>query len=79
MSSSCRPCAALCQLNVTADKQANLCAAQELLEEAKRRGACMAFLPEAFDYIGSSREETLALSETLAGHTMTRYTQMARY
>ncbi|XP_051924960.1 deaminated glutathione amidase [Hippocampus zosterae] len=78
MSSACRPCAALCQLSVTADKQANLCAAQDLLEEAKQRGACMAFLPEAFDYIGSGREETLELSETLAGHTITRYTQMAR-
>ncbi|XP_061619640.1 deaminated glutathione amidase isoform X1 [Phyllopteryx taeniolatus] len=78
MSSSRHPRAALCQLSVTADKRANLCAARELLEEAKRRGASMAFLPEAFDYIGSGREETLGLSETLAGETMTQYTQMAR-
>ncbi|XP_077401382.1 deaminated glutathione amidase [Vanacampus margaritifer] len=78
MSSSCPPRAALCQMNVTADKRANLRAAQELLEEAKRRGANMAFLPEAFDYIGSSREETLALSETLLGDTMMQYALMAR-
>nr|XP_061806780.1 deaminated glutathione amidase-like [Nerophis lumbriciformis] len=78
MSSSVHPLAALCQLCVTADKQANLCTARGLLEEAKRRGALVAFLPEAFDYIGSSREETLALSETLTGDTVTQYAEMAR-
>ncbi|KAM9833821.1 deaminated glutathione amidase isoform 3-T3 [Syngnathus typhle] len=78
MSSSHHPRAALCQLSVTADKLANFCTTRELLEEAKRRGAAMAFLPEAFDYIASSREETLELSETLAGDTIAQYAQLAR-
>ncbi|XP_061921515.1 deaminated glutathione amidase isoform X1 [Entelurus aequoreus] len=78
MSNCGRPLAAVCQLNSTPDKKANLCAAKELLEEAAQQGASVAFLPEAFDYIGSSQEETLALSESLEGHTMTRYSQMAR-
>nr|XP_057924366.1 deaminated glutathione amidase isoform X2 [Doryrhamphus excisus] len=78
MSSSGWPLAAVCQMNATPDKQANLCAAKELLEEAAQRGASMAFLPEAFDYIGSSHEETLALSESLEGNTMMQYSQMAR-
>ncbi|XP_077598314.1 deaminated glutathione amidase isoform X2 [Stigmatopora nigra] len=78
MSARGHPLAALCQLSVGADKQANLSAARGLLEEAKRRGALMAFLPEAFDYVGSSREETLALSETLAGDTLTHYAGLAR-
>lgn len=38
----------------------------------------MVFLPEAFDYVGSSREETLLLSESLTGDTMSQYTQLAR-
>ncbi|XP_061664445.1 deaminated glutathione amidase isoform X1 [Syngnathoides biaculeatus] len=78
MSSSRHPLAALCQLSATADKRANLRTAQKLLEEAKRRGARMAFLPEGFDYIGSSAAETLGLAETLAGETVAQYTQMAR-
>ncbi|XP_077444951.1 deaminated glutathione amidase isoform X3 [Stigmatopora argus] len=78
MSACGHPLAALCQLSVTADKPANLSAARGLLEEAKRRGALMAFLPEAFDYIGSSPEETLALSETLEGDTLTQYARLAR-
>ncbi|XP_054608742.1 deaminated glutathione amidase isoform X2 [Dunckerocampus dactyliophorus] len=78
MSSGGRSLAAVCQLNATPDKQANLCAAKKLLQEAAQQGASMAFLPEGFDYIGSSQEETLALSESLEGHTMMQYSQIAR-
>ncbi|KAK5875723.1 hypothetical protein CesoFtcFv8_026771 [Champsocephalus esox] len=49
-----------------------------LVEEAKGRGASMVFLPEAYDYIGSSREETLSLSESLTGDTISQYSQLAR-
>ncbi|KAM9718352.1 deaminated glutathione amidase [Menidia menidia] len=78
MTSAPPPLAAVCQLNVTPDKEANFSGCRRLVEEAKRRGACMVFLPEGFDYIGSSREETLALSESLDGDTITRYAQLAR-
>ncbi|XP_060922046.1 deaminated glutathione amidase isoform X1 [Limanda limanda] len=70
--------AAVCQVTCTPDKQANFSACRRLVEEAKQRGAGMVFLPEGFDYIGSSREETLALSESLTGETMSRYAQLAR-
>ena len=78
MSTSSHPLAAVCQLTATPDKQANLSTCRRLVEEAKERGACMVFLPEGFDYIGSSREETLSLSESLTGDTITQYTQLAR-
>lgn len=78
MSTSCRPVVAVCQVTATPDKKTNFSACKQLVEEAKERGACMVFLPEAFDYIGSSREETLSLSESLTGDTMSQYTQLAR-
>lgn len=79
MSSSARPLAAVCQLTVTSDKEANFSACERLVEEAKERGACMVFLPENFDYIGSSPEETLSLCESLTGETVSRYTRLARW
>lgn len=78
MSTLCRPLVAVCQVTATPDKKSNLSACKQLVEEAKERGASMVFLPEAFDYIGSSREETLSLSESLTGDTMSQYTQLAR-
>ncbi|XP_053199512.1 deaminated glutathione amidase [Scomber japonicus] len=71
------PLAAVCQVTATPDKEANFSACKELVEKAKQRGASMVFLPEGFDYIGSSREETLSLSESLTGDTISRYTQLA--
>ncbi|KAI3376276.1 hypothetical protein L3Q82_016788, partial [Scortum barcoo] len=78
MSTSPHPVAAVCQLTATPDKQGNFSACKQLVEEAKERGASMVFLPEGFDYIGSSREETLSLSESLTGDTISQYTQLAR-
>lgn len=78
MSESPPPLAAVCQVTATPYKEANFSACKQLVEEAKERGACMVFLPEGFDYIGSSREETLSLSESLGGETISRYTQLAR-
>lgn len=73
------PLAAVCQVTATPDKEANFSACKALVEKAKQQGASMVFLPEGFDYIGSSREETLSLSESLTGDTMSRYTQLARW
>ncbi|XP_070849708.1 deaminated glutathione amidase isoform X2 [Chaetodon trifascialis] len=78
MSTVPRLVAAVCQVTATPDKEANLSACMQLVEEAKERGASMVFLPEGFDYIGSSREETLLLSESLTGHTISQYTHLAR-
>lgn len=78
MSTLPRPVAAVCQVTATPDKQANFAACEQLVEEAKQGGASMVFLPEGFDYIGSSRDETLELSESLTGGTISQYTQLAR-
>ncbi|KAM6949654.1 deaminated glutathione amidase [Aplochiton taeniatus] len=77
MSSSHRV-AAVCQVTATPDKEANFSACKRLVEGAKESGASMVFLPEGFDYIGSSREETLSLSESLTGDIITRYAVLAR-
>ncbi|KAK9972357.1 hypothetical protein ABG768_025671 [Culter alburnus] len=76
--SSSLPVAAVCQMTATPDKDANFSACTRLVEQAKEGGASMVFLPEGFDYIGSNREETLVLSETLDGDIITRYTHLAR-
>ncbi|XP_026792884.3 deaminated glutathione amidase [Pangasianodon hypophthalmus] len=75
---SSHPVAAVCQMTSTPDKEANFTTCKRLIEQAKEGGASMIFLPEGFDYIGSSREETLQLSESLQGDIMTRYSQLAR-
>lgn len=76
--SSSVPVAAVCQMTATPDKEANFRTCTRLVEQAKVGGASMVFLPEGFDYIGSSREETLQLSESLDGETISRYTHLAR-
>ncbi|KAK2913327.1 hypothetical protein Q8A67_001726 [Cirrhinus molitorella] len=78
MSSSSLPVAAVCQMTATPDKEANFSACTRLVEQAKEGGACMVFLPEGFDYIGSNREETLQLSEGLDGDIISRYSHLAR-
>lgn len=78
MSSSSLPVAAVCQMTATPDKEANFSAGSRLVEQAKEGGACMVFLPEGLDYIGSSREETLSLSESLDGDIISRYAHLAR-
>lgn len=78
MSTFPHPLAAVCQVTATPDVEANFSACKQLVEEAKERGASMVLLPEGFDYIGSSREETLSLSQDLEGDTMSRYKELAR-
>ncbi|XP_030017447.1 deaminated glutathione amidase isoform X2 [Sphaeramia orbicularis] len=78
MSTSPHPLAAVCQVTATPDVEANFSACKQLVEEARGRGAGMVFLPEGFDYIGSSREETLSLSQDLEGDTVSRYKELAR-
>ncbi|KAG7280389.1 hypothetical protein CRUP_035831 [Coryphaenoides rupestris] len=77
-SSNMNPVAAVCQMTSTADKETNFSVCKRLVEAAREGGAGMVFLPEAFDYIGSCRDETLALAESLTGDTISRYTQLAR-
>lgn len=73
------PLVAVCQVTSTPDKEQNFITCAELIREAARLGACLAFLPEAFDFIARNPEETLHLSEPLGGNLLGEYTQLARY
>jgi hypothetical protein len=44
-------------------------------EAAKSRGAAMAFLPEGFDYIAESKEDSVSMAEELTGATVSAYRQ----
>lgn len=70
---------AVCQVTSTPNKQENFKTCAELVQEAARLGACLAFLPEAFDFIARNPAETLLLSEPLDGDLLGQYSQLARY
>nr|KAF6268502.1 nitrilase 1 [Pipistrellus kuhlii] len=72
------PLVAVCQVTSTPDKQQNFKACADLVREAARLGACLAFLPEAFDFIARDPAETLRLSEPLGGDLLGEYAQLAR-
>ncbi|XP_003466735.2 deaminated glutathione amidase isoform X2 [Cavia porcellus] len=72
------PLVAVCQVTSTPDKQQNFKTCAELVREAARLGACLAFLPEAFDFIARDPAETLRLSEPLGGNLLEDYIQLAR-
>ncbi|XP_066464870.1 deaminated glutathione amidase isoform X2 [Eleutherodactylus coqui] len=73
-----KPLIAVCQMTSTSDKEENFSTCSRLVREAAARRAAVVFLPEAFDYIGGSTEETLSLAETLEGDLMQRYRGLAR-
>ncbi|XP_037092902.1 nitrilase and fragile histidine triad fusion protein NitFhit-like [Pollicipes pollicipes] len=75
-SDACR--VAALQVTCTADKAANLQLCSRLVEEAAGGGARLVFLPEACDFIGESREQTLALAEPRDGTTVVAYQDLAR-
>ncbi|XP_021031114.1 deaminated glutathione amidase isoform X1 [Mus caroli] len=72
------PLVAVCQVTSTPNKQENFKTCAELVQEAARLGACLAFLPEAFDFIARNPAETLLLSEPLNGDLLGQYSQLAR-
>ncbi|XP_048683688.2 deaminated glutathione amidase isoform X1 [Caretta caretta] len=73
-----KPLIAVCQLTSTPDKEQNFASCSRLIREAAQRGACVVFLPEAFDFIGSDTQETLSLAESLEGAQIQRYAGLAR-
>lgn len=76
-SSSSSNLAAIIQLTCTSNKAGNFEQCQSLIVEAKKRGASIAFLPEAFDFIGESSEQTGELAEPLDGETISNYRAIA--
>jgi predicted amidohydrolase len=57
------PIAAAIQLNSSADRDANLAAAQRLLRQAAQAGAALAILPENFALMGAKERDKLAIAE----------------
>uniref|UniRef100_A0A8D8MVT8 Nitrilase and fragile histidine triad fusion protein NitFhit n=2 Tax=Culex pipiens TaxID=7175 RepID=A0A8D8MVT8_CULPI len=69
---------AVAQMRSTNDKQHNLDQVKTIVEKAKSQNASVVFFPECCDYVGSSREETLKLSEPLTGETVGEYRKLAK-
>lgn len=57
------PVVGVCQMCVNNNKDENFSQAKYLVEECKKQGASMAFLPEACDYIAGNFEESLLLAD----------------
>ena len=68
--------AAVAQMTVTSDIDHNLQQAGQLVHQARQRGASMVFLPEACDYIGDNRQQTLSLAQTVDGSTVEKFRNM---
>ncbi|KAK7867648.1 hypothetical protein R5R35_001301 [Gryllus longicercus] len=69
---------AVCQMTSRNNKSENLKTCTNLIEKASLKGAKMVFLPEACDYIGESRTETLQLAEPLNGPLVNQYQTLAK-
>lgn len=69
---------AVVQLNSTEDKARNFEIAQDLIENACREDAKMAFLPECFDMICPSKKLTIENGEPIDGPTIGRYRDLAK-
>ncbi|XP_058716214.1 deaminated glutathione amidase isoform X2 [Poecile atricapillus] len=69
---------AVAQVTSTADKEHNWQQCSALVRRAAARGARAVFLPEGFDFIGDSPQQSLALAEPLDGDIVGRYQQLAR-
>eukprot|EP00128_Syssomonas_multiformis_P001135 Colp12_sorted_trinity150504_noHs@31378 len=66
------------QMTSTSDIVKNLNLCKQLVAAAKQQGCEMLFLPEAFDYIGTSKAETLSLAENLDGPLLSSYKEVAK-
>lgn len=69
---------AVCQFTSTNNKQENLDVVIKLVKLAAEKGAKVAFLPEACDFIGTDHNETQNLSEPLNGPTVQSYQKLAQ-
>ena len=68
---------AVCQLKSSDSKDANQEQATALIQRAKARGAKMVFLPECFDFVGTSKAFVASAAETLQDKTIRYYSEMA--
>ncbi|XP_062556274.1 nitrilase and fragile histidine triad fusion protein NitFhit [Armigeres subalbatus] len=77
-SSGSHPRVAIAQMRSTNDKNHNMGQVKTIIQKAKDQKASFVFFPECCDYVGTNRDETLKLSETLTGRTVTEYKQLAK-
>ena len=71
--------AAIVQVTCTSDKVSNFNRIKTLIEQAvSNHNASVVFLPEAFDFIGESTNETLQLAEPIDGPLITQYRDLAQ-
>ncbi|XP_076686326.1 ntrilase and fragile histidine triad fusion protein NitFhit [Andrena cerasifolii] len=77
-SAMANPLIAVCQMTSTNDKEKNLQTVSELAAKAKSRSACIAFLPEACDYLADNKKDTIAMAQPLNGPIVASYKEIAR-
>lgn len=69
---------AVCQMTATNQKEDNIRICSDLIKSAKERDCLMVFLPEACDYIGDSKTETLSMAEPLNGDVIKAFCTLAK-
>ena len=68
---------AVCQHTCKANKNDNFKEFENQIENAKKAGCKLVFLPECFDFIGESKQQTYELMESIDGQLITKYRQLA--
>lgn len=69
--------AAVCQMTAISDREKNFQVVRDLVLEAKRRNAFIAFFPEACDYLADNKKDIVGMAESLEGNTVKNYKQLA--
>ncbi|KAJ8668189.1 hypothetical protein QAD02_009852 [Eretmocerus hayati] len=77
ISTMSNPLVAVCQMTSTSDKNKNFEVVSSLVAEAKQRNACIAFLPEACDYLADNKADAVSMAEPLDGCIVQRYKDLA--
>ncbi|RUS82984.1 hypothetical protein EGW08_009269 [Elysia chlorotica] len=67
----------VCQMTSTSVKSDNLRTIADLVASAKAKGSQMVFLPEACDYIGESKQQSVELAESMDGSFITQCRELA--
>lgn len=65
-------------MTAVADKEKNMKTVQELVNQAKARSCCMAFFPEACDYLADNKKDIVAMAQPLSGQTVNAYSEIAK-
>ncbi|KAK3749602.1 hypothetical protein RRG08_014578 [Elysia crispata] len=67
----------VCQMTSTSIKSDNMQTIAELIASAKAKGSEMVFLPEACDYIGETKQQSVEYAEQMHGNFITQCKQLA--